>query len=72
MYHAVTHGVNLVIALDAALYGVCEQVEDSLYGCEMVDVAKVDNLFRAIGFLVFEESVGKTDFLDATLGKHCL
>ncbi len=69
VYHAVAHGVDLVIALDAALDGIGEQVEDGLDGCEVVDVAELVDGLAAVGRLVLEETVGKADLFDAAFGE---
>ena len=71
MYHAVTNGVDFAVALDAAYLGVGEVGQDCLDGTFVVDEAQLLNLFRAVGFLEFQECVGQTYFLYAALG-HCL
>ena len=67
--HAVTDGVDFLVVLDAAFDGVGEDVEDCLNSAVVVDEAEFEDGFRAVFFLVFEEAVGETDFLNTAFGE---
>lgn len=64
--HAVTYGVNLAERLDAAFLGVCEDIEDCLYGLTVVNVSQFLDFFGTVGAFEFQEAVGQTDFFHST------
>ncbi len=70
MHHAVTHGVDFVETLDAAVVGVSEHVEDSLDGALVVGDVQVDVLLGTVVKFQFDECVGQTDFLHAAFGQR--
>ncbi len=45
MYHTVAYGINFIVALDATLFVIGQDVEDCLYGTFMVGQAEVNYLF---------------------------
>ena len=69
MHHAVTYGVNLVEALDAAVIFAGEEVEDSLDGAIVVGDVEFDDFLRTVGKFKLDESAGKANFFDTTFGK---
>lgn len=62
MHHAVAYGIDFVIRLDAAELGVGENVEHSFHSAFVVCQAEFAYGFRTVVELIFEESVGQTDF----------
>ncbi len=45
VYHAMAYRADFIVVLDAAFHGVSEQIEDSLDGALMVDIAQFDHGF---------------------------
>ena len=70
MHHAVTHGINFAEALDATKLGTGENVENRLDCAVVVADVQLNDFLAAVGELKLDKSVGKTDFLHATLGEH--
>ncbi len=70
MHHAVTHGINLVEALDHTLLWVCEHLEHLTDCLLVVGHGDLDRLFGTVGQFELEERIGKTDFFDAALCEH--
>ncbi len=66
--HTVSDGVDFAIALYATFIGVGEHVEDGLDCTFMVGFAEFEDSLGAVGTLIFQESVGKTDFFHSTFG----
>ena len=67
--YTVAYGLDFVVRLNAAVGGVGEFCEDGLDGLKMVDFAQFVDSFATVGFLVFEETAGKTDFLYTAFGE---
>ena len=68
MHHTVTDSVNLTKVLYAPFLGVGEYVENSFHTLFVVDMAKLFDLFAAVGTLELQKAVGESDFLHAALG----
>ena len=69
MHHAVTHGVDFLQILDAAIFRMNQRVEDSLDGTLVVGEAQVNVLLATVIKFQFDETVGQTDFFNTTLGQ---
>ncbi len=70
MHHTVTHSLDFIKALDAALGRVGEQVEDGTDGLLVIGEAELDSGFCAVGFLIFKESVVEAELFGSSLGKN--
>ena len=72
VHHAVAHGVDFAVALDAAFGFVGELAQHGFDGSFVVGEAEFHDVFAAVGAFVFQESVGKADFFHSAFGEHFL
>ena len=70
MYHAMAHGINLLIVLDAAISSVGQHAQDKLDAFLMAGDLSLDNHLLAILVRQFQERARQTDFLDTTLSHN--
>ena len=70
MHHAVSHGINLVKALDAAIIGVGQHIQNGLDGTGVVSDVQVNHLLAAVIKLQLDECSGQTNLLNAALGQR--